>query len=631
MEVLGFIPAAPVIVPAVSVGVKALTWAVGAVGAVATAFKYTSFAPEVAEQVTKPAEPPQQFGPPAPEIPEPEPDPVIKDSPLTIEPVSPPVSAPQTPLRETQQVQATLPPVQVQPQSPMQPQFQPAPVPDPYIPPGASVLGGFVWVETILTTGETFDTKLRWGPYSGAWLRAFDWDIAAFTYRVIVGDRIVYQPRIELKRGNAVVHAWEPQTLVDSPPIASGFDVWYGFTGTDGKWHENTYAFLLQEPSVLRRLPAVAASPLPGTEPQVAPLPAVAPAPSNPFDLVPQLPDTAEPLAEPEVEGDPAQSPVVPPLPEPPSVEPEPDPNLMPWPPLAPNTIQEKPAITTTGTPVIVSPPKQTDPDTHVIGDNITVTGSTASPTLSGIAKETARIEGKLKAMIQPDGPSQPNWADLFNLLWALSQIFESPAPGAVYRLQSVCEKNAEGQPVDQAVEEVIAAEPPIDAILSRLDALVPLLQGLKDFKQPVCTPTPISLTGRPVTINWVSDAPSPFSNRPLRKKFTYFDPSGATLEQTVNHWKDFTWQAGDAVLGCEGTQLGKPQVWGATLEESRRVIEHAAAIAGVDLTSARWLPGASKSSRYGISGTMRVDRDGNGTLGITKRDGPSGWPDGLA
>jgi len=116
-------------------------------------------------------------------------------------------------------------------------------------------------------------------------------------------------------------------------------------------------------------------------------------------------------------------------------------------------------------------------------------------------------------------------------------------------------------------------------------------------------------------------------SSRPLRKKFSYRDTTGKSQAEHATHWQGFTWDAGPVVVHCYGP-WGEMQVWAASEAEGRRVIEHAAAIGGLDLTAAgvEWEVMVSQSSRNGRSGRMQTKAT---TLGIevTKRAGPSGFP----
>ena len=206
-------------------------------------------------------------------------------------------------------------------------------------------------------------------------------------------------------------------------------------------------------------------------------------------------------------------------------------------------------------------------------------------------------------------------------------QLLGEKVAGRAYRIVSVCETNDQGDPVSLTREVDIPELPLLNAAIYRLDALEYLLQGHKDFKQPICQPTQAARSGEPVTVTFQSDGVSPVSGSTLKKMFKYFDQTGKSLEDHSAHWKDFTWQAGDVVVSAYGTVLGKPQVWAASEAEGRRVIEHAASIAGVDLSGADWQVKTAQNPRYGLPGLMRV-KDYGGYLWVTKRPDPSGPPE---
>ena len=209
-----------------------------------------------------------------------------------------------------------------------------------------------------------------------------------------------------------------------------------------------------------------------------------------------------------------------------------------------------------------------------------------------------------------------------------MDQFFATKYPPGSRTIRAACEYKEDGTPETFTVN--YPEEPYQARVLTALDAITDFQQQILLWKTPTCSGSGSSVTGDAVSINWVSDEYSPNGNDRIRKLFTYFDQVGSTLEQTVTHWKDFTWNAGPVIVSCVGTPLGRPQVWADSVDEAKRVIQHAATIAGVDLTKAEWQVAPPKSSRYGMTGLMRVHRSNNGTLGITKRDGPSGSPMGL-
>lgn len=236
------------------------------------------------------------------------------------------------------------------------------------------------------------------------------------------------------------------------------------------------------------------------------------------------------------------------------------------------------------------------------------------------------------------DGGGDPPWKDIIAGLAAgastslinyiIQQMFETQYLPGTRSIYAACNYKQDGSPETFSV--TFPQENYQQRVLTSLDAIVDFQQQILLWRTPTCSGGGQSVTGEAVSINWVSDEYSPNGNNRIRKLLTYFDQVGSTLEQTVAHWKDFTWQAGPVIVSCVGTPLGKPQVWANSIDEAKRVIGHAAAIAGVDLADAEWQVAPPKSSRYGMAGLMRVHRSSNGTLGITKRDGPSGLPPAL-
>lgn len=118
-------------------------------------------------------------------------------------------------------------------------------------------------------------------------------------------------------------------------------------------------------------------------------------------------------------------------------------------------------------------------------------------------------------------------------------------------------------------------------------------------------------------------------SNRPrLTKRLNYRDLSGASQAAHLAHWLDFQWEGGPVQVRCAGP-WGQPQVYAASEAEGRRVLEHAAAIAGWDLSPggpAQWDVAQVTDGRIGKTGTFRVMYR-NGVPRVSKRNGPSGAP----
>lgn len=242
---------------------------------------------------------------------------------------------------------------------------------------------------------------------------------------------------------------------------------------------------------------------------------------------------------------------------------------------------------------------------------------------------------------IPPDLPQPPDglpwWWDL--AMGALGGIvgdivgdtiqkaFQSPVPQYTYKMRAACDYKQDGTFEDYTI--TLPEQTWDTRVLAMQEMQIDFLQQHLLWKTPTCGGGGSPVTGDPVSINWISDEISLASGTRLNKRLVYFDQNGTSLQATVDHWKDFVWQAGPVMVSLNGSPLGKTQVWAATEAEGKRVLEHAAQIAGVDLTGAEYVIGSSKSSRYGVPGTMRVLKR-KGILGITMRNGPNGYPVGL-
>jgi hypothetical protein len=239
-----------------------------------------------------------------------------------------------------------------------------------------------------------------------------------------------------------------------------------------------------------------------------------------------------------------------------------------------------------------------------------------------------------------PDGPNgEPWWWKLLMggidaiaeaaIQKLVDALFAEKAPAALYRLTSCCEVNDKGEPIDKAVEVQIPEAPVFTGLRLRLDALAALDQGLKDFRQPICYDKPVLRPqGEWVSVRFLSDERSPDSGMRLEKLFRYLDQSSRPLVDHVAHWENFTWEAGPVIVCRKSRVWGVQQVWAASAEEGKRVILHAAEIAGVDTTQDKgeWIITGTSDPRYGKTGRMRV-KVIKGLLSISKRDGPTGPP----
>jgi hypothetical protein len=116
---------------------------------------------------------------------------------------------------------------------------------------------------------------------------------------------------------------------------------------------------------------------------------------------------------------------------------------------------------------------------------------------------------------------------------------------------------------------------------------------------------------------------------RPLRKRLSYRDQTGAPLEVHTAHWAGFEWQAGPVIVTHKDGPWGVVQVWAASIAEGTRVIRHAGAVAGVDPDQlGRWEISGTNNPRFGRSGRMKPLLLAGGYISVTKREGSSGLPD---
>ncbi len=354
------------------------------------------------------------------------------------------------------------------------------------------------------------------------------------------------------------------------------------------------------------------------------------------------LPDIeAEPMPQSEI------SPIKPQFPTPtiaPPLEPGPGPTTVPSPPVNPSpappptlSTPVKPISTIgTGPDGVPTPPKPgplspTKPNVHFPVDPGTpVFPGGAKPSLPSIANEVGRIEQKTERILKT--VRSLDFEDIAALIGLLSDLMgffpEGKVPSTTYSIEGVCEtvSEDESQPI---YSEILPEVEYGQAVLDRLDALPALLQQHLAFKTPTCGgSTRPKLEGDWVSIRFVSDAPSPNSNRPLRKLFRYRSKSSAALDQLREHWAGFTWQAGPVCIGHADGWWGTPQIWAISIDEGKRVLRHAAGEAGINPDQdGRWVVSSSRSPRYGMPGKMRIEQY-KGIDWITNRDSPSGWPE---
>jgi hypothetical protein len=291
--------------------------------------------------------------------------------------------------------------------------------------------------------------------------------------------------------------------------------------------------------------------------------------------------------------------------------------------PVSPTGTKDGAIVPKPADPVVV-----TDPDWHFPipgGGPITGNGPQAKP--EEIAKELGRLEQKLNAMLNPTPDTPIEWQQL------LQQVLEALLNGlnsTTYTLTEDCNPGNDPNYTPRSWDfQAPGALSAFGVIENRLDALAKMVDQSLRAKQQICLPTRARPVGELVTARFRSVAPSPNSSRALRKELRYRDNAGRPEAEHVAHWLGFEWQAGPAIVRSRGAAWGEVCVWAADPAEGRRVINHAAAIAGVDLTvpEHRWFDQVARDSRTGQPGVMKVEHDQAGTPCISKRIGPSGTP----
>jgi hypothetical protein len=293
------------------------------------------------------------------------------------------------------------------------------------------------------------------------------------------------------------------------------------------------------------------------------------------------------------------------------------------------------PPVPATATPTATGPdgrplPKPgplvptTPQDVHFPG-GIPITSNPPQPTLQGIAAEVGRIENKLARLFAPPGGDGFDWAEKLRELW---DIINSRYEAGYYDLWAPCDKGPTGEFLHEKFEWD-AGFSEFGSLRVRLDAIAQMLQRQKDWKQPICEPEIPANNGRAINVQFRSTVASPNGEKPLRKVFGYRDPSGKELIEHRDHWVGFEFESGPWMVISKGAYWGNVKVWASSEAEGRRVIEHAAAIAGVDLQGHehRWIAREVMDPRYGVRLRMSVRRDTMGHVWVTERTGPNGLP----
>jgi len=299
--------------------------------------------------------------------------------------------------------------------------------------------------------------------------------------------------------------------------------------------------------------------------------------------------------------------------------------------PLKPNEVT---VIDITGKPVPKPlPPVQITPgDAHYpVPGGGPITGGGAAPNLQSIAQEVGRIENKLNKLLSPQPDTPVEWLDQIAQLisWLQSRTAEK-----TYKLTEQCRPNdPEYKP---RTFEVTApgADSGIGVLSNRIDALAALLNAQLGLEQQVCREQgQQAFVGRNISIQFRSTEISPWGDRRLRKAFRYRDPSLKPLEDHRDHWATFTWKSGPFMVISEGLDWGRPQVWAESEAEGKRVLTHAATIAGLDLADPKhkWTVREVHGARENPVLEMRVHRDNKGLLWIAERNQSAGFPEVLA
>ena len=610
MEVFGFIPpplVAPVVGPLVNFAVLAATTVAGAIGIKAAVDAATVKEPQssVGGDIS--------FKPwgDDPYEPEPEPEPVPTMAPIaesTPAPVPAPAPAP-----------APVPPspeqanVSKDPQAPLTPEYVPTPA--PATPGTAGRIGGWTFRVVLEPPDLAFALKLKIYTEESVWINT-SWNAVSYEVEELLEQgQFRYRPRIRVLNGSTTKYLFNHPEVFPTPASITAFGATTSFVNFIG---ETEYLSIEALAATGTGFKGALGKPLVKTYvPKETPL-----APPVPLEL---------PEPEPELETETSEVPLPTVLPTP-TVLPKPlaPPDAVPL-PLKP---EDLPILDDKGRVVYPTKPVVTAPGTHVItlpGGNVPIPGDGAQPTMQGIAKEVKRIEGKTAQLMNRlgDGPGDDfNWTALWLAIQAIADLFEQPLPSKTYEIQGVCEEPLEDG-TQPRTSVILPPEKYADRLLSLGDVVPDLLQAHLGYKTPICTPEKPPLEGQWITTRWLSDEKMDHSQRRLRKLFRYRSKSTRDLGQLSAYWRDFVWRSGPVCVRHQGAWWGDPQVWAESAEEGKRVIRHAATEAGIDPDQAgRWAVSSSRSPRYGMSGTMRIQRF-EGFPWVARREGAD-WPNVL-
>ena len=238
------------------------------------------------------------------------------------------------------------------------------------------------------------------------------------------------------------------------------------------------------------------------------------------------------------------------------------------------------------------------------------------------------------------DDSGKPLWQDLLekalpvalgNLtaqaIGALAgELLKAKLPPGEFNFVAPCNYKEDG-----TQESVIYQLPEQDyqsRVVSAQVVIMEMLQQHLNWKTPICFGNAKGAYARSITFQ--SDENTDAGNRRLTKRFGYRSDTPCDLEQLYEHWRCFTWNTGPVIVKHSGSPLGAPQVWAASVDEGKRVIQHAGREAGIDPDqTGEWSIGSSDNPRYGLSHQVKLMQV-KGLWQATARQGPGGYADAV-
>ena len=205
-----------------------------------------------------------------------------------------------------------------------------------------------------------------------------------------------------------------------------------------------------------------------------------------------------------------------------------------------------------------------------------------------------------------------------------VEELLKPKLPPADFEFVAPCDKDQDGNQL-----RVVYQMPEQDyqsRVVTQQAVIMEILQQHLNWKTPVCFSK--NEKGDYARSLSFESTPDPDNNyQRTRKRLGYRSDSPCDVRQLSAHWRDFVWNTGPVIVRHSGSALGSPQVWAASVDEGKRVIQHAGREAGVDPDQVgEWTIGSTDSPRYGVSATMRL-KEVDGVWAATARIGPSDWP----